>query len=348
MRSLTIALTAVSALGLVFLSFSTAEAAAAPIPATMQAAAIERGGDPGVLTLHTLPVPKPDPQDVLIALDTAGVASWDASIRQDPDMWGVHRRLPLVLGTDGAGIIAAVGSAVQDFKVGDAVYAYSFDNPKGGFYAQYVAVAADHVGHVPAGLSLRDAGAIGTTGLTALQGVDDALHIKAGETLIIHGAAGGVGTLAIQFARLRGAKVLATVSGEDGAELARKLGADAVVDGKTGDIVAAARRLSPGGVDAVLALAGGPALDRCMDALSKDGRLAFPTGVEPAPKRAGVRIISYDAIAAHGGFERLNVAIGALKLQVPIAAEYALADASQAHQRLAAGHVLGKVVLRIR
>ena len=348
MRFLTLALTAVFALGLACQSWSAAEAATAPIPATMQAAAIDHGGDPSVLTLHTLPVPKLDPQDVLIALDTAGVASWDASIRQDPDMWGVHRRLPLVLGTDGAGIIAAGGSAVQDFKVGDAVYAYSFDNPKGGFYAQYVAVAADHVGHVPTSLSLKDAGAIGTTGLTALQGVDDALHIKAGETLIIHGAAGGVGTLAIQFAKLRGAKVLATVSGEDGAELARKLGADATVDGKTGDIVAAARRLSPGGVDAILALAGGPALDRCMDALSKDGRLAFPTGVEPDPKRAGVRIISFDAIAAHGGFERLNIAIGALKLQVPIAAEYALADASQAHQRLAAGHVLGKVVLRIR
>jgi NADPH:quinone reductase-like Zn-dependent oxidoreductase len=85
-----------------------------------------------------------------------------------------------------------------------------------------------------------------------------------------------------------------------------------------------------------------------MDALGKDGRLAFPTGVEPEPKRASVHVISFDAIAAHGGFERLNVAIGALKLLVPIAAEYPLADAAQAHQRLAAGHVLGKVVLRIR
>jgi NADPH:quinone reductase len=347
-KSLTVLMTAAFSLRLACLSCDAAAAAPPPIPAMMQAAAIDHGGDPGVLTLHTLPVPEPGPQEVLIALDTAGVASWDASIRQDPDMWGTHRHLPLVLGTDGAGIIAAAGSGVRDFKVGDAVYAYSFDNPKGGFYAQYVAVAADHVGLVPGGLSLREAGAIGTTGLTAIQGIDDALHIKAGETLIIHGAAGGVGTLAIQFAKLRGARVLATVSGEDGAALARSLGADAVVDGKTGDILAAARSLSPGGVDAVLALAGGPALERCMDALGKDGRLAFPTGVEPEPKRAGARIIAYDAIAAHGGFERLNLAIGALKLQVPIAAEYALADASQAHQRMAAGHVLGKVVLRIR
>lgn len=348
MKSLTIALTAVSGLCLGCSYWYTAAAAAAPIPATMEAAAIDHGGDPGVLTLHTLPVPSLDPHELLIAIDTAGVASWDASIRQDPDLWGKHRRLPLVLGTDGAGLVAAVGSAVQGFKVGDAVYSYSFDNPKGGFYAQYVAVAADHVGHVPKGLSLREAGAIGTTGLTALQGIDDALHIRAGETLVIHGAAGGVGTLAIQFAKLRGARVLATVSGEDGAALARQLGADAVVDGKSGDIVAAAHRLSPNGVDAVLALAGGAALERCMDALRKDGRLAFPSGVDPEPKRAGVRIISYDAVAERGGFERLNLAIGALQLQVPIAAEYALADAAQAHQRLAAGHVLGKVVLRVR
>lgn len=347
MKSFTTVLVAIFGLGLGCTSVRSSTAAQERLPATMKAAALDHGGGPEVLMLHTLPVPALDDNEVLIALQTAGVASWDASIRQDPEAWGTHRRLPLVLGTDGAGLIAAIGSAVHGFKVGDAVYSYSFDNPKGGFYAEYVAVTADRVGLVPQGLGLKEAGAIGTTGLTALQGVDDALHIKAGETLIIHGAAGGVGTLAIQFAKLRGAKVLATVSGEDGAELARRLGADAVVDGKHGDIVAAAHRLAPAGVDAVLALAGGEALERCIDALRRDGRLAFPSGVESEPKRAGVHIISYDAVARSGGFERLNVAINAVKLQVPIAAEYPLADASKAHERLAAGHVLGKVVLRI-
>jgi NADPH:quinone reductase len=333
--------------GLVLGQAAGAGTAATTLPATMHAAAIDRGGGPEVLTLHTLPTPAVGPHELLIALDTVGVASWDASIREKPDVWNKHRPMPLVLGTDGAGTVAAVGAAVQGFKLGDAVYSYSFDNPKGGFYAEYVAVAADHVGHVPTNLGLRDAGAIGTTGLTALQGVDDALHLRPGQVLIIHGAAGGVGTLAIQFAKLRGAKVLASVSGDDGAELARQLGADAVVDGKRGDIVAAAHALAPGGVDAVLALAGGAALERCLDALRPGGLLAFPSGVEPEPKREGVHIVSYDAIAQNGGFDRLNQAIGVMKLRVPIAAEFSLADAAKAHERLAAGHVPGKIVLRI-
>ena len=87
-------------------------------------------------------------------------------------------------------------------KIGDKVYAYSWANPKGGFYAEYVAVPSDKVAHVPAHLDLEHAGAIPTTGLTALQGIDDALALKRGDTIIIHGASGGVGTLAIQFAKL--------------------------------------------------------------------------------------------------------------------------------------------------
>ena len=161
----------------------------------MQAAAIDRGGGAEVLTLHTLPVPRPAVDEVLVAVDTAGVASWDASIREHPSEIS-HARMPLVLGTDGAGVVAALGTAVHGFKVGERVYSYSWDNPQGGFYAEYVAVPAVRVGHVPAGLTLEQAGAIGTTALTAIQGVDDALHLKAGQTLIIHGAAGGVGSLA--------------------------------------------------------------------------------------------------------------------------------------------------------
>ena len=343
-----VALLGLSAVGLTFLVLRADAADQSPVPTTMRAAAIDHGGGPDVLSLHTLPVPALGDNEVLIAVDTAGVASWDASIRQDPNVFGTKRHLPLVLGTDGAGLIAAVGSAVQDYKVGDKVYAYSFDNPKGGFYAEYVAVAANHIGHVPEGLSLRDAGAIGTTALTAIQGIDDALHLKPGDTVIIHGAVGGVGTLAIQFAKLRGARVLATVTGEDGASLARSLGADAVVDGRKGDIEAAARAFAPHGVDAVLALAGGDALELCVDELRADGVVAYPSGVEPVPRaRKGIRIIRYDAVPGASEFKRLNTAIAAANLRVPIAAEYPLAEAAKAHGRLAAGHVLGKVVLRI-
>jgi NADPH:quinone reductase len=317
------------------------------LPKTMRAAAIDRGGDSQVLTLHTLPVPKPNANEVLIALTTAGVGIWDIDIRRHPTEIQ-HSSFPLVLGTDGAGTIAAIGSDVHGFKLGDQVYAYSWDNPKGGFYAEYVAVPAERVGHVPKGLRLTDAGAIGTTALTALQGIDDALHLKSGQTILIHGASGGVGSLAIQFAKMRGARVLATASGEDGLALVKRLGADAVVDSRTGNILAAAHDFSPGGIDTVLALAGGESLEHCIDTLRPGGHVAFPNGVSPPKTRPGLSFIAYDAVAGAAEFERLNQAIRQTRLQVPIAAEYPLADAAKAQDRVEAGHILGKVVLRIR
>jgi NADPH:quinone reductase len=318
------------------------------LPQTMRAAAIDRAGGPEVVTLHTLPVPKPAADEVLIAVHTAGVGIWDAGLRRHPQSIK-HSHFPLVLGTDGAGIVAAVGSKVRGFKVGDQAYSYSWDNPNGGFYAEYVAVPAERVGHVPEGLSLRDAGALATTGLTAIQGIDDALHLKSGETLIIHGASGGVGSLAIQFAKLRGVRVLATASGDDGLAFAKRLGAAAVVDGRHGDIAAAARDFAPAGIDAVLAFAGGDSLERCIDALRRGGRVAFPSGVEPEPKpRDGIGVVRYDAIPGVQEYQRLNQAIEAAKLEVPIAAEFPLADAAKAHERVEAGHLLGKIVLRIR
>jgi NADPH:quinone reductase len=322
--------------------------AADTIPTEMRAAAIDRFGGPEVLTLQVLPVPAPDATEVLIAIDTAGIGSWDADMRAG---WLPSGRahFPLVLGTDGAGIIAAVGPRVRRFQPGDLVYSYSFDNPKGGSYAEYVAVAADKVGRVPAGLDLLHAGAIPTTGLTALQGVDDALHLRKGEAVIIHGASGGVGTLAVQFAKLRGAQVLATASGNDGVALALRLGADAAVDGKHEDIAAEVRRFAPGGIDAVLALGGGTALERCLSMVHRGGRVAYPNGVEPEPRpREGLKIISYDAVPGVREFERLCRAVEAAELEVPIAACYPLAEAAAAHERLARGHVLGKIVLRVR
>ena len=322
--------------------------AAIKLPQTMQAAAIDRAGGPEVITLHTLPVPKPQADEVLIAVNTAGVAIWDVGLRRHPQSIK-HSAFPLVLGTDGAGIVAAVGAKVQGFKVGEQVYSYSWDNPHGGFYAEYVAVPAERVGLVPGNLTLRQAGAIATTGLTAIQGIDDALHLKAGDTLIIYGASGGVGSLALQFAGLRGVKVLATATGEDGLAFVKGLGADAAVDGRHGDIAAAAHALAPAGVDAVLALAGGETLERCIDALRPGGQVAFPYGVEPEPKaRTGVPIIRYNAIPGVKEFERLNRAIEAVKLLVPIAAQFPLAEAAKAQERVEAGHILGKIVLQIR
>ena len=126
----------------------------------------------------------------------------------------------------------------------------------------------------------------------------------------------------------------------------KKLGADAVVDSRSGDIAAAAHAFAPQGVDAILALAGGEALEHSIDTLRKGGRVAYPNGVNPPKARAGVSKVAYDATPGAREFERLNQAIDAAHPHITIAAEYPLANAAQAQERMEAGHVLGKIVLR--
>lgn len=314
-----------------------------PVPDTMRAAAMDRGGGPEVLSIHHVPVPKPSAGEVLIAVYATGVNVWEAAFRQKA---GNGVRFPVILGSDGAGTVAAIGAGVSGFKVGDEVYARGR-----AFYAEYTTARAENVAHVPKGITLTEAGILATSGLSALQGIDDVLHLKSGETLIVHGAAGAVGTLAVQFAKLRGVRVLATASDDAGLSLVSRLGADAVVNGRTGDIAAAAKRFAPNGVDAVLGLAGGDALERCIDTLRNDGRgrVAYLYGMDPLPKpRFGTQMILYSFVSGNVEFERLNAAAEAAKLQVPIAAEYPLSEAAQAHKRLEAGHLLGKIVLRVQ
>jgi NADPH:quinone reductase-like Zn-dependent oxidoreductase len=323
------------------------KASVAERPMLMRAAAIDRFGGPEELRIHKLPVPEVGPGEVLIALDTAGVGSWDVEMRAGlyPD---VSPSFPQVLGTDGSGKVAAMGSHIRRFQLGDPVYAYSFANPKGGFYAAYVAVAAEKAAPIPKGLTMREAGAIATTGLTALQGIDDVLEIKRGESVAIVGASGGVGTLALQFAKLRGARVLGVASGSDGVELVRKLGADSAVDGRNAEIAQALHNFAPHGIDSVLALFGGDALDRVVESVKSGGRVAYPNGVKPEPKkRRGIRIQAYDATPGVREFTHLGLAIEAMKLIVPIAATFPLGNASDAHRRLEQGHVLGKIVLDV-
>jgi NADPH:quinone reductase-like Zn-dependent oxidoreductase len=314
------------------------------IPETMKAVAIDRFGPPEVLQPHTMPVPKLSAGDVLIRVDTAGVGTWDAKIREGS--WAERDTFPQILGTDGSGVVVSAGARVTRFQPGDRVIAFSY--PGGGFYAEYVAVAAGNVALKPERLDMEEAGAVPIIGLTALQGVDDALGLGKGESVIIHGASGNVGMIAVQFAKLRGGRVLATASGKDGAKFVRRLGADAAVDGKTADILEAARELAPGGVDAVLAFAGGKQLTRCLDALRKGGRVAYPNGIQPEPrKRRGIKVIAYDGLPGRRQYERLDRAIEEARLEVPIAKSYPLHKAADAHRRVEKGHLLGKIVLRV-
>jgi NADPH:quinone reductase-like Zn-dependent oxidoreductase len=171
------------------------------------------------------------------------VGVWDVFEREGgfAQMFGTEPKFPYVLGSDGAGTIAAVGEQIDRFKEDDRVYALALVNAKGGFYAEYVALKADKVWPVPKELPIEQAGAMPSDALTALQGLDDVLGLKQGESLMIFGASGGIGHLAVQLAKRMGARVLAIASGDDGVAFVRRLGADSVLDGHKGNVVAAAR-----------------------------------------------------------------------------------------------------------
>ncbi|MCP3102661.1 NADP-dependent oxidoreductase [Myxococcus sp. K15C18031901] len=320
------------------------------IPTQMKAAAIDRFGGPEVIAMKTLPVPKVGKGEVLIRVKTAGVGQWDPSEREGEmeSYKGTKASFPYVLGSDGSGTIAAVGEGVDRFKEGDKVYAFGFLNDKGGFYAEYVVVKADYVSPVPKGLSEEQAGVLAADGLTALEGVDDTLKVREGTKLLVYGASGGVGHLAVQFAKRLGAKVLAVASGKDGVELAKRIGADKAVDGRSDDVVKAVREFAPDGLDAALVLAGGGGeRDKVLALVKKGGHIAHPNGVLPEPKGAdGVRVSAYNGEPNADAQARLNKLIEAGPFHVEVSKVFRLDDASQAHEAVGKHH-LGKLALRI-
>jgi len=317
------------------------------VPAEMKAVAIDKFGPPSVLTLRTVPVPRPGPREVLIALHSAGVGIWDAKFRDGS--WAEDKHFPQFLGTDGAGVVAEVGERVRRFAPGDRVWAYKFPDKKGGFYAEYVTADLDNVGRMPRHLTMLEAGAGAVTSLTALQGIDR-LALRAREKVLIFGASGAVGTPAVQFAaRHRRARVIAIASGARAKRLLEKLGAETVIDARKSDAVERIEDATPDGLDAIFALAGSKVLNQCMKLVKRGGRVAYPNGVEPAPrKRSGVRVIVYDADANANSFAELARVVEKARLTVPIDASFSLANAAKAHARVERGHVVGRVVLRIR
>ncbi len=152
---------------------------------TMKAIALDRFGGLETRKLQMLPVPEVGPDEVLIHVEWAGVGQWDPFEREGgfAKVFGIEPKFPYVLGSDGAGTVAAVGDRVKGLKPGDRVYAFSLVNPKGGFYAEYAAVKADDVSRIPGKLTTQQAGAMPVDAMTALRGLDDTLALKPGESV---------------------------------------------------------------------------------------------------------------------------------------------------------------------
>jgi len=316
---------------------------------TMRAVALDKFGGPEALKIQNLPIPQIEANEVLIRVEAAGVGAWDPLEREGRfvEIIGNKPRFPYVLGSDGAGTIAAVGKNVTRFKEGDRVYAAELANPKGGFYAQYTSVNADNASLIPGQLTIEQAAVLPSDGLTALTGLQNVLDLKSGESLMVFGASGGIGHLAIQLAKLLGANVLAIASGDDGVELAKKLGADKSVDGRGDDVLKAARDFAPNGIDAALVTAGGQRTDQALSAIRKGGRIAHPHGVMPEPTAPkGVELEAYDGETSRPLIDKLNDLIDSGPFTVQVDRTFPLEDADKAHKALGEHH-LGKIALRI-
>ena len=315
----------------------------------MRAMVIRRFGGPEVFELADLDRPAPGPGELLVRVVCASANPVDAKLRQDGTWAGLEP--PVVLGYDVAGIVEAVGPGTHGFAVGDAVY-YTpeiFGNPRGA-YAEYNVAPAGIVARKPANLSFAEAAAVPLAGGTAWEGVVRRLAVHPGETLLVHGGAGGVGSFAVQFGKAAGARVLATAGSANQATL-RELGADVAIDYAREDVAAVALRETGGrGVDAVFDTAGHDAIARSLAATRPFGRLACiltPGGTLGA--------LSLRNLTLHGIFltrearrlDEMRAVIEQGRVRPLVAEVLPLEEVRKAHERLDSGHGRGKIVLRV-
>jgi NADPH:quinone reductase len=221
------------------------------LPQQMKAMAVDEFGGTDKLTLHTLPVPAVDAGEVSIRIEVAGVGIWDA-MERDGELLYNEVHFPRVLGGECAGTIAAIGAGVERFTVGDRVYAQSFMNDKGGSYAEYVIVSEKTVAPLPDNLDMLMAGGLPIAGATALSNLE-ALKTGDGTKLMLWGASGGVGHVALQLAKRMGANVFAIASGADGVRSTQPIGKHGRVSSShRADVSARRGRASTGGDETAL------------------------------------------------------------------------------------------------
>jgi len=319
-------------------------------PEVMKAAVLHRFGGPENFALDLVAVPDVDPDEILIKVHSAGVGVWDSSEREGRLARWMEGEpsFPYILGSDGSGTVVGTGSEVENFKEGDQVYAASFLNPKGGFYAEYAAVKAGNAAHIPEGLTMEEAGALPIDGVTALRGLRDELELKEEETVLIFGASGGVGHLGAQFAKLMGARVLAVASGSDGVSRLEELDISEVVDGHGDGMSEAIRNLAPDGLDAALVTASGEGLGVALSGLKRGGRIAWPNGVRPEPQAPPeVKVSGYDGRPDPELLEEMNRLMESGPFRVLVDRTFSLEEAQEAHRALQ-DHYVGKLAIRVQ
>ena len=304
----------------------------------MKAIRIHDYGDADQLRYEDAPVPDIAPDEVLIRIHAAGVNPADWKSRQ-----GLMRQVrplhfPAILGADAAGVVEKVGAAVGRFKPGSPVVARV-----NGAYAEFAAIKTDAVGRAPRGIPLTHAAGIPIAAGTAWTVLFEAADLKNTKTILVQGGAGGVGTFAIQLAKLAGLEVIATTSTAN-RDFVDALGADRVIDYTKEDVAGAVE-----GVDLVIDTVGGEVLKQSLPLVRRGGQLLSIVAPpdEAAAKERGVDARFVRSNLTGIKLEEIGALIDAGKLRITIEREFPLADAKAAHKLIETGHVRGKIILRV-
>jgi NADPH:quinone reductase len=313
----------------------------------VRALVVERPGGPEVMRLRRLPVPRPAPGQVVVAVEAAGVNPVDAGNRADPSWAGVSP--PYVVGYELAGRVEAVGDAAAGWKPGDPVWALlPVRGTRWGAYAELVAVDAALVGPPPPGLSAVEAASLPLAGATAAQ-LLDRLDPRPGEWVLVHGAAGGVGSLFVQLARARDARVVASASAQR-EPLLRQLGAEVFLDRHAGEVGERARHAIGQEFDMVADLVGQGTLAASLAMVREGGRAGSIVELAGDLEPAVDRNITLHGVLVRSSREVLDVlaaAVAAGTLRPVVDQVLDLADAAAAHRRVESRRGQGKVVLRV-
>lgn len=314
----------------------------------MKAAAISEFGGPDAIKLMDLPEPLVGPDIVLIRTAAAGVNPVDLKIREGRLTSRYPHHFPIILGWDVAGVVEAVGPAVTRFKPGDRVCAYARKScVEHGTYAEFVGVAEESAAPAPKSVDLVEASALPLASLTALQTIKS-LQVVSGETVLVHGGSGGVGSYAVQLLVGMGATALAT-AGPASAGYLRSLGA--VPIDRHGDVAGQVRAVAPEGVEAVMDLAGGPEVVAATLPVMKDGARVCSILVSPAlgedGQARGLKA-SYVFVRPYGSqLSDLSAMVDAGSLRIHLHQQFPLEEAADAHRAIQAGGHRGKFAITV-
>ena len=309
---------------------------------TMKAVRMHEYGDPEVLKYEDAPRPEPASGEVLVRVYAAAVNPVDWKVRAGYTKGFLNYTLPLIPGWDLSGVVESVGAGVVDWKAGDEVYSRP-DISRNGAYAEYIAVKGSELGRKPRSLDHVNSAAIPLAALTAWQALFDAAGLSAGQRVLVHAAAGGVGTFAVQLARWKGAYVIGTASERNHAFL-RELGADETIDYTKTPFETAVRD-----VDVVLDTMAGETRQRSWQVLKKGGILVSILGAPSAEDAArhGVRQAGVFVQPNRAQLEEMAGLVDSGKLRPIVEEVLPLQEAARAHEKNQTLHTRGKLVLRV-